>query len=271
MSRGFVGPWAMRAVALGVTGILASAAPAKRYLDMTDDELNQAIVSAHQVKDLGQRIQSVTDPFVGTPYVLGNMGEGPDGDGRDVDPRFNVKTTDCTTFVEHAMAFALASDLPQARKTLDAIRYSHGVVNYGTRRHWPEAQWVKGLAEEGWLEDATARIAGKDVTPEMATVDIDNKTFLASAHAKSMPLKPEEVPKGSFSVPFIPMAAIPKVAARLEAGMVINIVKAPKEGVLVRISHQGLVVKRGGKVFIRNASSVGSKSCLLYTSDAADE
>src|SRR3989442_10350789 len=106
---------------------LCGASP-RRYADMPDAEVSAAIARAHAVEPLGQRIQIVSEPFLGTPYVLGNMGEGPDGDGRDTDPRYNVRSADCTTFVEHAMAFALGKDLPEARRLLDAIRYNKGHV-----------------------------------------------------------------------------------------------------------------------------------------------
>jgi len=256
----------------GVTGagtlvlavsLLMGATPAhKRYADMTEAEISSQLKDAHKVADLGDRIQRVTEPFLGTPYVLGNMGEGPDGDGRDKDPRFNVSTTDCTTFVEHGMAFALSSNVAQARKRLDQIRYTKGAVNYGTRRHWPEAQWVPGLIEEGYLKDATSDVAGPKGTLETASVTINPEVFKTSAHAATMPLTDAEVPQGTFSIRYVPLDDAVHHEGRMEAGMVINIVKAEKAGLLVRISHQGLVVRKGGKVFIRNATSVGPKAVV---------
>ncbi|MEW5852829.1 MAG: N-acetylmuramoyl-L-alanine amidase-like domain-containing protein [Myxococcota bacterium] len=242
--------------------VCSGAAVSRRYADMTDEEVSQAIARAQSIPSVGERVQAVSEGFLGTPYLLGNMGEGPDGDGRDKDPRYNVKSMDCTTMVEHALAFALSDSLPAARQRLDQIRYTTGKVGYGTRRHWPEAQWVRGLVEEGYLQDVTSEVAGKAVPVETASVTIDPALFKKSVHAQSMPLTDEEVPRGTFSVPFIPMERLPDVLTRLEPGLVINIVKAPKEGLLVRISHQGLVVKKDGKVFIRHASSVGQKAVI---------
>lgn len=234
-----------------------------RYADMTPAQMDGALAAAQQsVPELADRLTVVSEPFLGTPYVLGNMGEGPDGDGRDKDPRFNVQGTDCTTFVEHAMAFALSGSVKDAQTRLDAIRYDHGRVNYGTRRHWPEAQWVPGLVAEGYLTDATADVAGKRGKTSAAQVDIDVARFKASAHAAGMPLTDDEVPRGSFSVPYVPLADVWKARERLTNGMVINIVKAEKEGLLVRISHQGLVVRKGQEVFIRHASSAGPKAVM---------
>jgi hypothetical protein len=248
---------------LGLSLVDASPVPVhKRYADMTDEEISAQIRDARKVKDLGERIQLVTDPFLGTPYVLGNMGEGPDGDGRDKDPRFNVTSTDCTTFVEHAMAFALSTDVAAARKRLDQIRYTKGAVNYGTRRHWPEAQWVPGLIEEGYLKDATADVAGPKGHVQTASVTLNAQAFKDSAHAASMQLTPAEIPDGTFSIRYLPIDEAAASEARMEAGQVINIVKAEKAGLLVRISHQGLVVRKGGKVFIRNATSVGPKAVV---------
>ena len=239
------------------------AGAARRYADMTDAEVSANISRAHSVAPFGQRLQAVSDPFLGTPYVLGNMGEGPDGDGRDKDPRYNVKSADCTTFVEHTLAFALAADLGEARSLLDRIRYDHGLVGYGTRRHWPEAQWVPGLIAEGFLEDATAQIAGNDVPVERESIHLSRPALLASAHEElKEKLKATEVPAGDFAVPYIPLGSVLRVASRLEPGLVINIVKAEKRGVLTRISHQGLIAVKDGQVYVRNASSVGKKAVV---------
>jgi hypothetical protein len=248
------------ALALGLG--LCGARGTGGYAQMSDAEVSAAIASAHRIAKLGERLQSVSEPFLGTPYVLGNMGEGPDGDGRDKDPRYNVKSADCTTFVEHTIAFALAKDLPEAKKLLDEIRYTKGQVGYGTRRHWPEAQWVRGLVGEGWLEEATAQIAGTDAPVEEAAVTIDPQLFAKSAHKATMPLRPEEVPSGTFRVPYIPLRSVPAVVSRLEPGLVMNVVKAPKEGLLVRISHQTMLVRSGERWMVRNASSVGKKAVV---------
>ena len=245
-------------------GVALSAAPGGhlRYAEMTDPQVNAVLQKAAKVPDLGDRLQLVTEPFLGTPYILGNMGEGPNGDGRDTDPRYNVLSTDCTTFVEHALAFALSPDVAAAKTRLDAIRYTKGVVGYGTRRHWPDAQWVPGLIAEGYAVDATAAVAGPKGRVETTSVTITPETFQASAHAAGMALTPQEIPNGTFTIPYIPLDDLASHQARLETGLIINIVKAPKDGLLVRISHQGLVVRKGGKVFVRNATSVGPKAVV---------
>jgi hypothetical protein len=254
------------ALAAAAATLCGARADARRYADMTDEQVSRAIAAAHAVEPLGARIQAVTEPFLGTPYVLGNMGEGPDGDGRDKDPRYNVKTADCTTFVEHAMAFALSRDLPAARKLLDEIRYAQGNVNYGARRHWPDAQWVPGLIDEGFLEDVTAEVAGSDAPVQRSKLHIDRAALSASAHEElKQNLKPEEVPAGDFGVPYVALDRVAAVKARLQPGMVLNVVKEPKEGLLVRISHQGLIVAKDGQLFVRNASSVGPKAVVDET------
>lgn len=243
---------------------LWAAAPPKdhrTYAQMSDTEISAVLKDAQRVKDLGERVQRVSDPFVGTPYLLGNLGEGPDGDGRDQDPRFNVATVDCTTLVEHSLALALTADVAGARVMLDRIRYVHGEVNYGKRRHWPEAQWVPGLVEEGYLQDATQEVAGPGGRVETASVTLGPAAFRVSSHT-DMPLRPEEIPQGVFGVPYVPLEDALKAQNRMQAGMVINVVKAEKTGLLVRISHQGLVVKKNGQVLVRNATSAGPKAVV---------
>ena len=251
------------AIALCGAGLCGAKPAQGGYARMTDAEVSATIAKDHAILPLGARLQAVSEPFLGTPYLLGNMGEGPEGDGRDKDPRYNVQAADCTTFVEHAIAFALASDLPQAKLLLDAIRYDHGKVNYGTRRHWPEAQWVHGLIAEGFVEDVTAQVAGAGAQVGSAAVRIDPKRLQESLHQElKEKLKPGEIPVGEFAVPYLPLESVMKISPRLEAGLVINIVKAEKPGLLVRISHQGLIVRKDGAPFVRNASSIGKKAVV---------
>jgi D-alanyl-D-alanine carboxypeptidase/D-alanyl-D-alanine-endopeptidase (penicillin-binding protein 4) len=249
---------AVLAAALAAWGCAsdASAAP-RRYAQMTEAQVTALLARAQRTADLGARAQAVSEPFLGTPYVLGNLGEGPGGDGRDTDPRFNLQSVDCTTFVEHVLAFTHASSVEQARARLDAIRYTRGQVGYGTRRHWPDAQWIPGLVGEGFLVDVTAQVGGP---VEEASVTLGPDLFQASAHAATMSLHPDEVPVGTFKVPYVPLERVVAAAPRLEPGTVVNVVKAQKPGLLVRVSHQGLVVVRGpGNVAIRHASSVEKK------------
>lgn len=249
-------------VPLVVAVAAAGTGSPKRYADMTPQQMSQVLAGAQKVPRLEDRLTAVSDPFVGTPYALGNMGEGPDGDGRDTDPRFNVASADCTTFVEHALAFALSADLTAARKRLDRIRYVDGKVGYGSRRHWPEAQWVPGLIADGYLVDVTRLLAGADAKVEQARVTLTPQAFEKSAHKASMPLTVAELPQGTFDVPYVRLAEVTRLAGRLDNGLVVNVVKAPRADLLVRISHQGLVVRKHGKVFVRHASSVGPKAVM---------
>jgi hypothetical protein len=253
----------LAALALLAGGLCGARPAGGGYAQMSDAEVSATIARAHAIEPLGARLQAVTEPFLGTPYLLGNMGEGESSDGRDPDPRYNVKQADCTTFVEHAISFALARDLPEARLLLDRIRYENGIVDYGKRRHWPEAQWVRGLIAEGFLEEATFAVAGPGVKVEEAVVQIDATLLHGSAHAElKEKLRPDEVPVGTFAVPFVPIGSAAALEPRLEGGLVMNVVKAPKAGLLTRISHQTLLVRKGGLLLVRNASSVGEKAVV---------
>jgi hypothetical protein len=154
----------------GTLLVMAAGAPTQRYMDMDSAQVDAALAEARKITTVQERLTAVTAPLLGTPYVLGNLGEGPEADGRDTDPRFNLRAMDCTTFVEHALAFAGSSSQAEAQRRLDHIRYVHGKVGYGTRRHWPEAQWVPGLVEEGYLRDVTRDVAGKKAAVETTSV-----------------------------------------------------------------------------------------------------
>src|SRR5271169_5922701 len=80
-----------------------------------------------QPASLAQRVEAVSELFLGVPYKLGSLGEGPDGEF-DRDPLIRFDAFDCTTFVETVMALSLDSDLDSAMRTLQKIRYKDGQI-----------------------------------------------------------------------------------------------------------------------------------------------
>ena len=203
-------------------------------------------------EDLGARVAFVTEPFLGAPYRLSALGEGDDGDGVDRDPRMRFDAFDCTTFVETAMALSLASNLQEARQLLDAIRYRDGSVAYLARRHFPEAEWIPELTRLGLLQDITREVGGGDVVTTKKHLDA---SVWRRARHRGLPALPDDrIPAGDFVLDILPLERLLGHQHEIPPGTILHIVREDYASVPVRVSHQGIVIKKGGALFVRHAA-----------------
>lgn len=200
-------------------------------------------------QDLPTRLRLVTEPFLGAPYRLSALGEGA---GVDPDPTLRFDAFDCTTFVETAMALALADDLAQARRILDVVRYRDGKVDYLARRHFPEAEWIPELVRLGFLEDITRAVAGDQVKVEDKRLDA--RVWHRARHQGMPELPDERIPDGTFSLDVWPLDLARAGGARIPPGTVVHLVRVDYGSVPVRVSHQGIVIEKDGKRFLRHAA-----------------
>lgn len=91
------------------------------------------------------RLGQVLEDSIGTPYFDGPLGEGPTGK-YDQDPLVDLTRADCVTAVEQAIAMASADNYPDFFEKLQAIRYKGGVIDFESRNHFMETDWVRNNA-----------------------------------------------------------------------------------------------------------------------------
>ena len=160
----------------------ASVAPLGRPL--SNAQIQDAVRRIdRQTASLAQRVEAISALFLGVPYKLGPLGEGPDGEF-DRDPLIRFDAFDCTTFIETVMALALDRDLGAAARTLQKIRYKDGQIGYATRNHFIELDWVPNNVRAGYLHDITAEVAGRkfrqglqdDLQEEMVPAQISRQS-----------------------------------------------------------------------------------------------
>lgn len=258
------------AALLGVVLAAPAAAAPKPFYQLDEKHIAKELKKIHkQHPDLQHRVVAVSDRLLGTPYVLGPLGEGPDGEF-DRDPTYRFDAFDCTTFVETTMALALRPDLKDALDTLQKIRYKDGKVSYFTRNHFTEADWVPHNVWAGYLRDITRQVAG-DKTLELTQVVDKHKWYLAKSTAdiegrftereklKALPklqalgegLEPQRA-----TLDVLPMSELPQALARIPSGTIANLVREPREDKETMVSHQVLIVKKGpdGEAFVRHAA-----------------
>ena len=215
-------------------------------------DIEEKLAAAHAASrglPVAERLVRMTDPLVGAPYVLSPLGEG---EGVDADPRIRFDAFDCTTFVETAMAMSVAEAFDSTQEVLDRIRYHDDKPDFLSRRHFPAAEWLPELIALGLLDDITGQIAGDDV--------IVAKKKLSPAvwnrrRKKILDALPEDrIPRGTFSLPVWPIQAALKGRRKIPPGTLLSVVRADYRSIPVRVSHQGLVIRKDGELFLRHAA-----------------
>lgn len=98
-------------------------------------------LAAQNVNGLANRMEHFSRALMGTPYLLGPMGESY-LDSIDTKPLVNLDSVDCVTFVEHTLALSLATHEDSIFTLLQRIRYRDGKIGYSTRKHYMLDDWV---------------------------------------------------------------------------------------------------------------------------------
>jgi len=203
---------------------------------------------------LVERMVQVSEHFLGAPYQISPLGEGP-GHPPDTDPLIRYDAFDCTTFVEETLALALSSHVAEAQDSLRRIRYINGEVGYTTRKHFVMAQWIPMNQKAGFLVDITVQVGGDHT--RWARKRLDGHVWQMRWNKAMWPaLRPEQVPSGIFALPIIPLEDLPGLMGRIPSGAILSVVREDRPWFPERVSHQGLVVIRKGRFFLRHASKL---------------
>lgn len=239
--------------------------------------------------DMNARLLSATERFVGTPYTLDPLGEGETG-RYDRDPLYRFDAFDCTTFIETAMALAFArndgrdGDFDLFFHALQSIRYRGGEIGYMTRNHFPEIDWIPNNAKAGFVRDITTEVAGP-FGFEIAEALIEKRSWyehkrlaninvpglsMDEKHQLLLELRIQGRAFGSelSRLPYlsIDQALFPDgiannaLFARIPGGAIVNIVRpnwdlAATEGTHLNISHQALLLRKNGELYMRHATT----------------
>jgi len=245
-----------------------AAAPRGPYVPPTDAQVQRELSRVHaRAGSLQRRVEAVSERFIGTPYKLGPLGEGPDG-LFDRDPLARFDEFDCTTFVETVMALSLESDLTAAEATLQKIRYKDGQIGYATRNHFTELDWIPHNVWAGYLRDITADVAGTDAVEVSKTIS-KREWYLAKTTAsfegrfseeEKRRLLPQwralgaQFPDERAALTIVPMAALHRALPRIPSGTVANLVRADQPDKPTMVSHQVLLIKKKDGWYVRHAA-----------------
>jgi hypothetical protein len=238
--------------------VLAVALATAAILQLSPAQLDAEIARAHRLPSISARIERLSALFVGVPYGEYPLGEG--GEGPEPQARWRVDAVDCQTFVETVLAMANADSLARARAVLDDIRYSQTPprVSFATRNHFTEAQWLPSNQSKGYLRERTT-----ELDPHAASAQLVLHREQWSAVAGLRRLSAADIPEGTFSIRYLPLDEAKALAARIEPGTVLMVVREADPARVVRVSHMGLVVRdAGGRKVVRHASFGAEKKVI---------
>jgi len=200
---------------------------------------------------LPERLEAITEPWVGLPYLLGGLGEG---GGPDPQPVTRYDSFDCLTFIEEAVALAISPMPERAHEVRMALRYRDGEPwTYENRRHFMLAEWIPGTVAEGWMRDITADLTGA----EPRTKTVTAQTWAGWSRRGLFPaLSDERLPVGTLDFHVLPIDQAEAALDEIPAGALVFTVRALWDHLPIAISHVGLTISEGR---MRHASAMGDK------------
>lgn len=236
--------------------------------------------------DIARRMDIASRTFLGFPYGVGGpLGEGPNG-RYDQDPLYRFDTFDCTTFVETIMAISLSQDVNEFEKRIDEIRYENGEVDYLTRNHFTDLQWIPFNLRNGYLKEINDEVVPASIL-KVAVAEINIPGWLKKIKIEEIrvplatPLERQALlielqsyassySPVTASLTYIPIVSIldnPRLLKNIPHGAIVNFVRPNWDlteiaGTHQNISHQGFLFWKGKTLYVRHASSAAEKKVV---------
>ena len=204
--------------------------PAQQAVSIKPDDaalVQKLIKESAGMEPVSKRIEYISGRLIGRRYVSHPL------IGSATESEILVTRTDgfdCVTFVETVLAIAHAHSQDQFVKNLIAIRYRDGIVDWKNRLHYA-TDWAAYHCNRGLLDDVTF---GPDSL-------VRDKTLNLVKGLDSHTAEYRYFPKNKFL----------KESLLLKSGDIIYFTSG-RNG--LDTNHMGLIIRKDGKLFLRNAS-----------------
>jgi hypothetical protein len=190
----------------------------------------------------GKSIEQSANKYIGAPYVLDPLGEGVDGKF-DTDPIRRTDVFDCLTFVETVLA-------DTGRVNLQCIRYKDCDIDWFSRNHWMETEWIPNTIELGLITPITSTN-----TSTHATVNLPQWYYEktgAENNARPFEMSIAYIPRDNITPEFLQALPYNTLIAFIRCDIKNNIVTGDM------ITHVGFLF--GGKTLIHAGQKSGVES-----------
>jgi Protein of unknown function (DUF1460) len=198
--------------------------------------------------DTNTRLIQTAVRYLGRPYVAHVLNEN----GANEQLTIDTLRLDCWTFTEYCLASGM-SDQMDFGTAVQNLRYRNGKVDgYGSRLHY-FSEWAMQAAENGYLTDLTANLGGKRTQRNVNYITAHKSSYPLCASGKILDsILASELAITAAKRYVIPKNAVAGITSKLKDGDIIGIA-TNVEG--LDFSHQGIVIKKKGKVHLVHASS----------------
>ncbi len=233
-------------------------AAADEYVDLggfTESKLSKMIKQSLKYETSGEKIDFISGHFIGVPYLpLTLIGSYKSRETLTI----NLAGLDCFTYLDYVDALRLSSDYGEFRDNLIRVRYKGRRVSYAARKHF-FSDWPSSDADR--IKDVTRAVGGRSAVSvtKLLNAKKDGTNYLNG------------IPVFIREVTYIPSARLSRsVTDKLMTGDYVGIY-SDEDG--LDVSHTGILIRKGGKVYLRNASSrkdtrrVLDEELLVYLKD----
>lgn len=274
---------------LSVISLTSVATPNPLGQPTPDETISQLYHSLkhNPSSSIPSRIKTISAALLGKPYLLGALGEGPQGRYHQ-NPLYRMDAFDCETYVDTVLALALAHNLNQFKQCINHIRYRDGQVSFIHRNHFTCLDWNKNNQHQGFIKDITDTIRDKHQQPivkyahalidkpswygrfSIQMIKINHLSALEKARRlQSLKQEGQSLSATTSVIPYIPLSALFDATGKANQPLfdqipdaaMIEIIRPNWDlskdiGTHLNVSHLGFVIREKSGLFFREASSV---------------
>jgi len=182
---------------------------------------------ARNIDQLTQRLDRISQEFLGSTYHEDSLGGGP---ALDEEFRIDLKVFDCVTFMEVVLALALTDTLSDFIDTTRRIRYDEGQFDWFHRNHYM-VDWTRNNERSGFVRNITA---GPLTVEKTCTLNL-----IAGLAARTTSFK------------YFPSEELFTATNLIKNGDIILFVSTRKD---LDVFHTGFVFSRGDRIVMRHAT-----------------
>jgi hypothetical protein len=203
----------------------------------TKEGLDSLLYESSQIKNVGKRIEFLSRQFMDLDYkestLIGDINA----------PEvfvINFEGVDCFTYIDNIEAMRLSRSFSKFKVNLRKVRYKSGKVAFENRNHF-FTDWQEFNSD--FIQDVTRKIGSKKTirVQKMLNEKEDGTYFLIGINPVQREIK------------YIPSDAIDdSVINKMRTGDYVGIYSHLAG---LDVSHVGIVIKDGDKIYLRHASS----------------
>lgn len=240
------------------------------YYVTPDQKISFYLEQGNHLSSLEDRLLLFSEILLDKKYRLDPLGEGKEG-VYDKDPLYRFDSFDCTTYIETVLALALSKERDGFVSKIDKIRYFSEEKSFLTRNHFPIYDWLSNNIKNGVVKDVTSLVGAENY--KTVEININKDLWLSNKKIvfKSKNIESKKRPINLNYVPFLTL--INKVndktvlntdlLSKLPRVFFFNLVLEPREDhpmkdIGIWTWHQGLILKKNNKYYIRHAHNSGS-------------